>query len=255
LDGTFADYAVVKGDLAMRLPENVSFEDASTIGLGSITVGQGLFQKGKGLPLEFPGEGSGNGEWLLIYGGSTATGTLAIQFAKAAGYKVITTASPRNHELVKSRGADEVFDYNDTGSALKIRELTNNTLKFSWDTTGNDASAKFCADALSSEAGTYYGTILSNKFPREDSKYSATLMYTVFGEEFQKGGITYPASEADFNFGKKWFTLSEKLLAEGKLVPHPAKVGTGGLEGVLQGLDDLKNGRVSGQKLVYNLEE
>ena len=79
-------------------------------------------------------------------------------------------------------------------------------------------------------------------------------MYTVFGVEFQKFGSTVPASSADFEFGKKWFALSEKLLAEGKLVPHPAKVGSGGLEGVIQGLDDMKNGKVSGQKLVYNLE-
>jgi NADPH:quinone reductase-like Zn-dependent oxidoreductase len=246
----------VKGDVSMRLPKNVSFEDASTVGLGSITVGQGLFQKDKGLELEFPGEGNGNGEWVLIYGGSTATGTLGIQFAKAAGYKVITTASPRNHELVKSRGADKVFDYNDAGSAAKIRKFTGNKLRYAWDTNGDDASAKFCAEALSSEPGGRFGTILSNKPPREDLKYTSTFMYTVFGEEFEKMGKVFPASQDDFEFGKKWCALSEKMLADGKLVPHPAKVNSGGsgLDGVVKGLDDLENGRVSGQKLVYNLE-
>ena len=34
----------------------------------------------------------------------------AIQLAHIAGYKVVTTASPKNHELVKSLGADAVFD-------------------------------------------------------------------------------------------------------------------------------------------------
>jgi NADPH:quinone reductase-like Zn-dependent oxidoreductase len=34
----------------------------------------------------------------------------AIQLAHIAGYKVVTTASPKNHELCKSLGADEVFD-------------------------------------------------------------------------------------------------------------------------------------------------
>ena len=33
-----------------------------------------------------------------------------IQLAKLSGYKVVTVASPRNHELVKSYGADAVFD-------------------------------------------------------------------------------------------------------------------------------------------------
>ncbi|PQE14706.1 zinc-binding oxidoreductase protein [Rutstroemia sp. NJR-2017a BBW] len=227
-DGIFVEYAAVKGDTTMKLPNNISFEDASTIGLGAITVGQGLFQKNKGLGLESPGEGNANGEWILIYGGSTATGTLGIQFAKLAGYNVITTASPHNHELVKSRGADAVFDYKDPSSASKIREFTGNKLRYAWDANGDDASAKYCAEALSSEAGGHYGTIGLNKPVRDDIKTTGTIMYT-------------------------WFNLTEKLVAEGKVVAHPAKVGNGGLEGVLQGLDDMKNGKVSGQKLVYNL--
>ncbi|KFY29330.1 hypothetical protein V491_00094 [Pseudogymnoascus sp. VKM F-3775] len=213
----------------MRLPKNINFEDASTIGLGAITVGQGLFQKNKGLGLEFPGEGNGNGEWVLIYGGSTATGTLGIQWAKQAGYKV------------------------DPSSASKIRELTGNKLRYAWDTNGDDASAKHCADALSSEAGAHFGTILMNKAPRDDVKTTGTTMYTIFGESFFKVGMDFPASKDDFEFGKMWFNLTEKLVAEGKVVAHPAKVGNGGLEGVLQGLNDIKNGKVSGQKLVYNL--
>ncbi|TVY31740.1 Protein TOXD, partial [Lachnellula cervina] len=108
-DGVFAEYAVVKGDTTMRAPAaGLGMDDLATVALGSITVGQGLFQPGKGLPLSMPGlelereneNGDGNGEgaragaqgeWLLIYGGSTATGTLAIQFAKLAGYRVVTT--------------------------------------------------------------------------------------------------------------------------------------------------------------------
>jgi hypothetical protein len=39
-------------------------------------------------------------------------GSNAIQLATAAGYEVITTASPRNFEYVKSLGASQVFDYN-----------------------------------------------------------------------------------------------------------------------------------------------
>jgi NADPH:quinone reductase-like Zn-dependent oxidoreductase len=40
-DGTFAEYIVVKGDLQVKIPDNMSFEEASTIGVGVITVGQG----------------------------------------------------------------------------------------------------------------------------------------------------------------------------------------------------------------------
>lgn len=65
--------------MTIKIPDNVSFEDASTLGVGIFTVGQALYQS-LGLPL--PTEPAKESFPVLIYGGSTATGTLAIQFAK-----------------------------------------------------------------------------------------------------------------------------------------------------------------------------
>lgn len=82
-DGVFAEYATVAGDLQMRIPEGLSFEQAATVGLGSITVGQGLYQKA--LKLDLPtiaSRANANNIPVLIYGGGTATGALAIQYAK-----------------------------------------------------------------------------------------------------------------------------------------------------------------------------
>lgn len=77
--GAFAEHILVKGDLQIKIPDNLSFEEASTLGVGISTVGQGLYQS-LGLPL--PNQPSKEKTPILIYGGSTATGTLAIQFAK-----------------------------------------------------------------------------------------------------------------------------------------------------------------------------
>ena len=44
-----------------------------------------------------------------------SVGSNAIQLAAAAGYEVITTASPRNFEYVQSLGAAQAFDYNSPG--------------------------------------------------------------------------------------------------------------------------------------------
>lgn len=77
--GAFAEHILAKGDLQIKIPENLSFEEASTLGVGISTVGQGLYQS-LGLPL--PDHPSKEKTPLLIYGGSTATGTLAIQYAK-----------------------------------------------------------------------------------------------------------------------------------------------------------------------------
>jgi NADPH:quinone reductase-like Zn-dependent oxidoreductase len=64
----------------MHIPDSLSFEKASTISLGAITVGQGLYQKALGLKL--PTEPAGGDEWVLIYGAGSATGSLGVQYAK-----------------------------------------------------------------------------------------------------------------------------------------------------------------------------
>ena len=61
-----------------------------------------------------------------------------------------------------------------------------------------------------------------------------------------------PAKPEDFEFAKKQWSLTEKLLAEGKLKLMPT-VRQGGLEGVFEGLDDLRHGKVSAHKLVYKI--
>lgn len=64
-DGCFAEYAVAKSDLVVKLPDSLSFEDAATFPLGVSTVGQGLFQKA--LKLNLPTEPTKSGETVLIY--------------------------------------------------------------------------------------------------------------------------------------------------------------------------------------------
>ena len=85
-NGAFARYIAVKEDIQMHIPDSVSFEAAATIGVGIGTTGYALY-KVLGLPLP-DSTGSDQSsqtearETVLIYGGSTATGSIAIQLAK-----------------------------------------------------------------------------------------------------------------------------------------------------------------------------
>lgn len=132
-----------------------------------------------------------------------------------SGYTVVTTCSPKNFEYVKSLGADEAFHYNELGVGMKIRDYTGNKLQYAWDTIGIEASAQICADALSSiESKLRYGTIVPVKSPRSDVENTTTIMYTVFGKAFKFGDQDMPASREDFDFGKIFYNITEKLLNE-----------------------------------------
>lgn len=80
-DGAFGDYLTAKGDLIMRIPDEMSFEEAATVGVGIVTCGLGLYQS---LELPFPDQPARESFPILIYGGSSATGMHGIQFAKAS---------------------------------------------------------------------------------------------------------------------------------------------------------------------------
>jgi NADPH:quinone reductase-like Zn-dependent oxidoreductase len=187
----------------------------------------------------------------MIYGASTATGTLAVQFAKLAGCEVVATASPHNFDLLRKLGADHVFDYKEADVGSKIREATNDKLKLVFDCIAEHGSEHICAAAISSEGGQYSALLpfpLKN-FPRKDVKHGWTLGYTALGEKFSD---SFPASQEDYEFGVKFWKASEELINSGKIKVHPTQV-QDGLEKVPQGLEDLKAGKVSGIKLVYRV--
>lgn len=83
-NGAFADFVVVASSLIFKVPLEMSFQQAATLGIGLSTVGLALNHT-LGLPLPRASgvlPRSAEGPHILIYGGATATGTLAIQMAR-----------------------------------------------------------------------------------------------------------------------------------------------------------------------------
>jgi NADPH:quinone reductase-like Zn-dependent oxidoreductase len=119
--GTFQHYTVVLERMTSPIPDAMPFEDAAVLPLAVSTASCGLFQKDQ-LGLRYPSaKAEPAGETVLVWGGSTSVGSNAIQLAAAAGYEVITTASPRNFDYVQSLGAAEMFDY---GSPSVVADIT-----------------------------------------------------------------------------------------------------------------------------------
>ncbi|KAL2838986.1 GroES-like protein [Aspergillus pseudoustus] len=250
-DGTLAEYIVVKGDVQLRIPEHLSFEEAATLGAGVQTIGQSLYQT---LGLALPSQPIQDATPILIYGGSTATGTLAIQFAKLSGYKVLTTSSPHNFDLVRGLGADAVFDYNDPESPAQIRKQTNNSLKLVLDCISLPPTIDFSDRSLSTEGGEYL-SLLPAKVNRANVNSRFILVYTSLGEPFTFGDTPFPAKPEDFEHAKQFTQVAQALFDQGKIKVHPPRIGKDGLRGALEGLELLRTNQVSGAKLVYNVAE
>ncbi|KAK3991013.1 putative zinc-binding oxidoreductase ToxD [Cladorrhinum sp. PSN332] len=270
-EGAFGELCVAKGDLQIKVPDGLKAEEAATLGVGVSTVGQGLYQA-LGLPLPGSEEAvkllskgeDGERPAILIYGGSTATGLLGIQYAALSGYRVATTCSPKNFGLVERLVPGiKAFDYR-SGTVVEdikrwVDETTTVPLTLAWDCHGTLESGRTCAAAMNKTREGHYRALLNvpeevirGVNPMVDSDY--TFAYTAIGEAFDKTWHI-PASREDFEFAKGFWELSRGLLAEGKVKPVVAEVNRGGkgLEGVLVGLRELREGRVSGGKLVYAL--
>ncbi|KAL7934944.1 GroES-like protein [Trichoderma chlorosporum] len=253
-DGTFAEYMIAQADYQFHNP--LSDEEGASIGISVFTVGQGLYQN---LGLELPSDPIATPTPILIYGGSTASGILGIQFAKLSGYKVITTASPRNFDYLKSLGADVVFDYRSPTVVEDIIAAADGELTVAWDCISLEDSAKISAAALSDKGGRLGlllrvdPDIINAVNPNVVSNF--TLGYTITGKPAYRMGTTIPGKPENNEFAKEWRDLAEQLFREGKV--KTAKIdlnrGGSGLEGVLVGLDEMRNEKVSGVKLVYTI--
>ena len=150
-----------------------------------------------------------------------------------------------------------VFDYKDPDCGKKIHEHTDNKLHHVLDTISEGSSPKICADALSSSGGDYAALLAVKDFPRGDVKTHRTLAYSAVGEpmKFGANGQEIPGNPEDLEFAAMWTVLAEGLLANGKLKAHGSNVQPDGLQGVMKGLDLLKKGKVSGEKLVYRIAD
>jgi putative PIG3 family NAD(P)H quinone oxidoreductase len=98
--GSAQRVAVPVGQL-LPVPENLRLEEAAALPEVACTVWSNVVTVGR---LQA-------GETLLVHGGGSGIGTFAIQFGKALGATVVTTARAVKHDALRALGADRVIDY------------------------------------------------------------------------------------------------------------------------------------------------
>lgn len=165
----------------------------------------------------------------------------------------ITVCSKHNFDFVKSLGAVEAFDYRGTNCVDQVKKYVGNDkgLSYVFDTVSTSETAEFCGRLVAPGAWWAY-VLMGTQFPRDDVKKIYPLAYLSAGESIKKGTIEIPASQHDLGFVSEWAPLVENLLQHGLLKPHPHQAEQG-LEKILDGLELMRSGKVSGKKLVYTV--
>jgi NADPH:quinone reductase-like Zn-dependent oxidoreductase len=100
-EGAYAEKIALRQEIIARKPERFSHEECAAVALAGVTA---LVSIEDTLQLAA-------GETILIHGGAGGVGGFAIQIAKHRGARVVSTASPANHDYVRRLGADRVIDY------------------------------------------------------------------------------------------------------------------------------------------------
>jgi len=134
--GSNAELQLVDARLAAHAPTTLAAADAAALPLTAITAWELLFER---MPYRF--DGGGQGRVLLIIGGAGGVGSMAIQLAKLAGFRVIATASrAESRHWCEALGADAVIDHRQPLTPqLQALSVSANTLDAAVNFANTDA--------------------------------------------------------------------------------------------------------------------
>ncbi|TVY34216.1 Trans-enoyl reductase, partial [Lachnellula subtilissima] len=275
----YQQYAAVSDFNACRLPKNISAEEAAPLGVAfvaaalalGICIGMDFVVTNDGprgpdllrivrslsrdaLPQDIhkecfdsigEHERAREGDWIAIWGGSSATGCCAIQLAKLAGLKVIAVIDvARSGERMLTHGADLLVDRLNEERAISIvKAITKGKLRFGLDTRGKDTAA-LLAEAMRTE--------------NEGGDSRAHLVGLVGVPKTATKGVVYHSvpiksfHEAP-QVGEGMMVWLEKLLEQNLISTPEIEIADGGLEGINAALDRLRDGSVNGPRIVVPL--
>ncbi|KAK4199540.1 chaperonin 10-like protein [Triangularia verruculosa] len=258
--GAFGTYVGASADLLLKLPDDMSFEEGASLGTGVATATLSLFDR-LGVPATLGDLQRGEpkqGDFVLVAGGSTASGTRAIQLLKHAGLRPIASCSPSNFALVERFGAEKAFDYRSPTAAQEIKEYTGNELAYALDCVTQADTTKLCYESIGRAGGRYVSLEPFRETVAQTRALTISpswvMVLSIFGRKVAlEGEYGREAQPEDRKFGAEAFSAVQSLLDRGKIQPHPIKVMHGGWEGVIKGVDIIRTQALSGQKLVYTV--
>ncbi|KAF5989003.1 ToxD-like protein [Fusarium bulbicola] len=273
--GAFAEFIVVPYDLVWKIPDKLTFEEASTISMCGLTAAQALFGR-LDLPSPFslapratpPGDNKITN--LFIYGSSTSVGLYAAQLAriaaKASGMSVrlIGAASSSKHEMLRNEpySYDVLVDYRDEDWVQKVKDATDrNGIDLALDciSEGQTVYNTHKTLAPSAKFAVIRGPVGGKYDPaRLTVKPAYGAVWEGLGVEVGYNNAVIPANPDAHAFAKEFYNfLSEPLpSSRAQLEPNPVRLMPGGLGKVTEdGFRLLGTGLVSERSKIEQTEE
>jgi NADPH2:quinone reductase len=131
--GSYAEYNVVSTAIIARKPRGLSHVEAAAVPLAGGTAWEAIVRRLRVRP----------GETVLVHGGAGGVGSFAVQFARAAGARVLATASASNQEMLRVLAVDRPIDYAAEDPAeVALKETGGAGVDAVFDTVGGDLIAK-----------------------------------------------------------------------------------------------------------------
>ncbi|KAI0134362.1 chaperonin 10-like protein [Xylariales sp. AK1849] len=233
----FQDYVALEHKLIAKIPGDMAYREAVVFGLCIATSAMFLFGKDY-LHLDYPKLGaSKKGKFVLVWGGSSAVGSNAIQLLTAAGYDIIATCSERNFDYVKGLGAVQVFDYKDPDVTEKVSAALDK----------GECAGIFMA------AGLKHGNVAAFKVAaasKQTLKFASSDFIANLDEVPEGVDFKQLTPETFVPFPDCWFETTAatfggylpEALAKGayKVAPPPLVVNRKGLEGIQEAIDAMR---------------
>jgi len=163
---TLSEYIVAKQECLTNTPADLSDVEAASIPLAGLTSYQALLKHG----------GFKEGSKIFVNGGTTATGSYAIQLAKALGASHVA-CSASNVELAKSFGADTVVNYKEKDWG---EELGDGSYDLVYETVGGKESWDKALKLLKEE-GSAFVTLVGG-IETTDARYKGMMCDNATGE-------------------------------------------------------------------------
>ncbi|EXJ64625.1 hypothetical protein A1O7_00962 [Cladophialophora yegresii CBS 114405] len=266
--GAYAEYAIALEHTALHIPDSMSFEEASTIPLVSLTAGLTLFRRQGYLAPWQPGAQEKNQrKSLLVYAATTSLGTYAIKLAKLAGIGPIVAIGGGSSDYVKGfleTPQDAFLDYRTGLETLRenVKRLTEERhlhLRNGLDAVNEHESWVQVSQMLhgGGRLSVFSG---ARKYDEQAIPKDVDIVYTFVGTaheaKYRPSMPKQPSVEdvqGDPAFAGEFFVWLEDMLRQGKYSGHPFEVISGGLNGVSEGLNRLRNGQAGGRKFVYQI--